>query len=299
MGYLDDRFFTYLIPSPKDKEWGLYVTDAGRTRIPPHAEYPPPGHPKDYNFTIEKGRTLHTYQLVYITRGTGTFESKETSRIAIEAGTLFMMFPGVWHSYCPDRETGWNEHWVGFAGDYADHLCSRKFFSPQSPAFKTGYDESLINLFDTIIDMIRNEPPGYQQMISAFTLEILAKFNSLRQSNNHDSTDIQSIIRQAKSTIVEQMTNPIDMPGLANSLGVSYSWFRYAFKQYTGLSPHKYQLELKIEKAKFLLRNTSESIKEISNNLGFESPYYFSRLFKKKTGVNPMQWKMTPITEKD
>ncbi len=67
MGYLENRYYRYLPPSPRDKDWGLYVSDAGCTEIPPNSYYPPPGHPKDYNFTIERGRILHSFQIVYFT----------------------------------------------------------------------------------------------------------------------------------------------------------------------------------------------------------------------------------------
>lgn len=291
MSYLEERFFTYLIPSPRDKEWGLYVTDAGKTQIPPYTEYPPPGHPKDYSFTIKQGRTIHSYQFVYITKGRGVFDSKETGQISIEEGTLFLLFPGIWHNYFPEREFGWNEYWVGFLGDYADQLCHKGFFRPTHPIISHGFDNSLIEQFHKIIDTIRNEPPGFQQTISAIVLEILAAFTSRKQTYHDESSHVQSVIRKAKVMIGERMFEHIDMPHLAHSLGVSYSWFRWAFKEYTGLSPHKYLLELKIDKAKFLLRNSPKSIKEISYVLGFQSPYYFSRLFKNKTGLSPRQWK--------
>lgn len=295
MGYLENRFFRYLIPCPKDKDWGLYITDAGRTQIPPHTDYPPPGHPKDYHFSINQGRILHTFQVVYITQGSGIFQSKRANNIPIEEGCIFLLFPNVWHSYWPKPETGWNEHWIGFNGDYANRLQQKGFFKPEHPFFNIGYDESLICLFDNVIELIRNEPIGYQQTISAYALEILSKLNSINPSHK-EMTYIQTVTRKAKSLIVERMSENIDMAELASSLGVSYSWFRWAFKHYTGFSPHKYLLELRIEKAKFLLKNSSESIKTISNLLGFESPYYFSRLFKKKTGVNPRQWRQKPVT---
>ncbi|HTF28027.1 MAG TPA: helix-turn-helix transcriptional regulator, partial [Flavitalea sp.] len=60
-----------------------------------------------------------------------------------------------------------------------------------------------------------------------------------------------------------------------------------AFKNYTGIAPHKYLLQLRIEKAKMLLSGHAISIKEIALRLNFESAFYFSRLFKEKTGVSP------------
>ncbi len=291
MERIENRFFRYLLASPKDRDWGLYVTDAGRTRIPPHTSYPPPGHPPEYNFSIDRGRVIHSWQAVYITYGSGYFDCEETGLKKIEAGTVFLLFPNQWHRYWPNPETGWNEHWVGFNGNYVHHIIKKEFFTPQKPVFYPGFDESLLGLFDNIIDIIKSEPFGFQQTIAAFTLEILSKLYSLNYSMGDDTTYIQQVVRKAKSILTEQMSETIDFPQLANTLGVSYSWLRSAFKRYTGFPPHQYLLELRIEKAKFLLSGTHESIKEISNDLGFESPYYFSRYFKKRTGISPSQWR--------
>jgi AraC-like DNA-binding protein len=74
-------------------------------------------------------------------------------------------------------------------------------------------------------------------------------------------------------------------------MGISYSTFRRDFKRQTGLSPLQYHLLLKIEKAKELLINTELKAKEIAYKLGFDSDYYFCRLFKQKTGISPAQFR--------
>lgn len=83
----------------------------------------------------------------------------------------------------------------------------------------------------------------------------------------------------------------INIEKVATELCVSYAWFRKAFKTYTGIAPHQYLIQLKIEKAKMLLSNRTKSIKEIAFSLNFESAFYFSKLFKDKTGVSPNEFR--------
>ena len=83
------------------------------------------------------------------------------------------------------------------------------------------------------------------------------------------------------------------MNAIVQALGVSYSRMRKVFKEYTGHSPHQYYLEMKINKAKELLLTKNSTIKQVAIDLSFENQYYFSRLFKKKTGLSPSQWKST------
>jgi len=57
------------------------------------------------------------------------------------------------------------------------------------------------------------------------------------------------------------------------------------------MAPVQYIIQLKLEKAKENLVNTSKSVKEISNELNFESPHYFSRLFKEKMELTPQEFR--------
>ncbi|WP_418264890.1 helix-turn-helix transcriptional regulator [Flavobacterium faecale] len=67
--------------------------------------------------------------------------------------------------------------------------------------------------------------------------------------------------------------------------------FELIFKTQTSVSPLQYYLLLKIEKSKELLLNSNKNQKEIAYELGFESDFYFNRLFKQKTGLTPGQFR--------
>ena len=72
---------------------------------------------------------------------------------------------------------------------------------------------------------------------------------------------------------------------------MGYSIYRKKFKEYTGISPAQYQINLRINKAKDLLITSNQSLKEIALNLGFDSSDYFFRLFKQKTGFTPSDFR--------
>ena len=83
------------------------------------------------------------------------------------------------------------------------------------------------------------------------------------------------------------MGNDISFTQYAEDNHIGYSYFRKMFKIYTGIAPAQYQLDLKIRRAREMLLISDKSIKEIAYELGFNSIHYFSRIFKKKTGVSP------------
>lgn len=102
-------------------------------------------------------------------------------------------------------------------------------------------------------------------------------------------------IRRACLHILQNSEQTIDMQQLSSDLGISYSAFRSHFKQITGLPPGQYQIQIRLNKARRLLRNSTLSIQEIAEQLGFESIDYFSRLFKKKTGCFPLAYRKQAI----
>ena len=81
------------------------------------------------------------------------------------------------------------------------------------------------------------------------------------------------------------------LPELERMIGVKPSKLRYVFKAVTGQTLRDYRAELKLERAKALLRETEDSIAEISDQLGFADPSGFSRFFCQKAGVTPAAYR--------
>lgn len=138
--------FKYLIVNEKDRKFGLWVNTVGFQSIHPHSPYPIKEHPSGYLFNVQKGRTLHEYQLLYITKGKGTFASDDTPERIIGKGNLIILFPGQWHTYSPDTATGWNEYYIGFEGNFIDQLIKNGFLSKQEQVLEIGLNEGLAAL---------------------------------------------------------------------------------------------------------------------------------------------------------
>lgn len=286
----NESFVKYINAGPLDKEWGLYLTVAGYAQIPPSLVYPPRMHPSGYFFTWEKGRVLQEYQLNYITEGSGIFETG-TDQFQVVPGSMLILRPGMWHRYKPDPKTGWNEHYIGFSGDFCSHLFHEGFFQAGKPVMYVGFQESLLKLFFEIIQQVKDEKTGHQQVAAANTILMLGKILSVVRNQEFAGKSIERIIRKACLHFRENLDTNVNIETLAKELHVGYSYFRQMFRKYTGISPTQYHLSLRIQKAKDLLVSTDQSFKEIAIDLGFESYFYFSRIFKDKTGKSPMEFR--------
>lgn len=79
----------------------------------------------------------------------------------------------------------------------------------------------------------------------------------------------------------------IDLTALAKAHKISPRYLRVLFTKYVGMSAIDYITMLRMEKAKDMLKNTTQSVSEVSACVGYNSVQYFSTVFKRKTGVSP------------
>jgi AraC family transcriptional regulator len=92
--------------------------------------------------------------------------------------------------------------------------------------------------------------------------------------------------------IDESLDQNIRLADLAQLAKMSQSHFSRLFKQSTGLSPHQYLLQQRVERAKQLLKKTNKSLLEIALICGFDSHSHFTRQFKKLTGITPRSFRI-------
>ncbi|MBC8052297.1 MAG: AraC family transcriptional regulator [Sphingobacteriaceae bacterium] len=287
-----ENYYKYLPVSKEDELWGLHILNTGFTRIENPNSYPSKGHPQPYGFDWKTGRILQEYQLIYITRGEGMFESKAAGKRTISAGDIIFLFPGDKHSYKPAHPSGWNEYWVGFNGQIAENQVKTGFFIPPEPVISIGVKPEIIKLFEIIIDQTKTEKPAYQQYISGVLMHILGSVYSLQKQSTYALDDhISKLVIQATLLFRSNINRDVSPESVARELGIGYSLFRKTFKNYTGLAPGQYLIQLKIEKAKQLLGDSTRPIKEIAYELNFDSVFYFSKLFKQKTGLSPQLYR--------
>lgn len=282
----------YLSIGGNDEDWGIVVTTVGCQTVPANTKYPPTQHPESYFFAPEQGRVLNEYQLIYITQGGGWFLSESSKkRQKVRTGTMIMLFPGEWHSYQPDSETGWSEYWTGFRGQHIDNRVMKGFFTKSEPLFNIGLNAKIVDFYEEIIKIAREEKTGYQQMISSIVLSILGSAYYKNKNLPYADSHIVDKINLAKDLIRNNLENAISQEDIAKKINVGYSWYRRMFKEYTGVSPAQYQLQQRLIKAKEILTTTDKNISEVAFELHFENVCQFSTFFRKKEGITPSEFR--------
>ena len=103
-------------------------------------------------------------------------------------------------------------------------------------------------------------------------------------------TEKQKKIQPAIDYIAKHFNKKVKNSDLAEVCGLSVVYFRKLFAEICGTSPIAYVHELRIKKAKEMLKSDYGNITEIALSLGYDSIYDFSRVFKKHTGVPPSKY---------
>jgi AraC-like DNA-binding protein len=269
----------------------MYLTGAGHIIVGKQMEYPLKDDPSHHYFHWLTGRRISDYQILYITKGQGVFESEITGTHKINAGDIFILFPDIWHRFKPDYTTGWDEYWIEFNGDLIKHYRLKSFLNPENPVITIGIQDNIIKNYLQIITLMKEEKPGFQYIASSNIIQILGQIIASKKYQPFEGKMIEDQIRHAKAIILENLNQKISQEEIALRIGIGYSLYPKKFKEYTGVSPTQYQIQLRITKAKDLLITTNQPFKELSDTLGFETNDYFFRLFKQKTGFTPSEFR--------
>lgn len=154
-----------------------------------------------------------------------------------------------WHTHAPLQKTGWNEYYIGFEGPIIDNLVKNSFISKESQILDIGINEELASLFARALEVAEADKTAAQQYLSGIVLHIMGAVLAISQNKRYEVDNAAQKIESAKIIMHENVYKDIDPEELARKLGISYSWFRKVFKEYTGYAPAKYFQELKLRKS--------------------------------------------------
>jgi len=285
----DSLHLKYLAVGPNDLLWGTAVNSVGYQEVGPGEAYPPSSHPSRYLFSEERGRVLDEYQVLYITRGKGRFRSTSVNhQAAVSEGSLIFLFPGEWHSYRPEKDTGWKEYWIGFNGEQMEAWMRNGFFSPARPIWNVGVHSDIVELYSSAIDTALRQESGFQQKLGGIVAHLLSL--AWFYDRNEAFSEVSEKINRAKILIADQYKT-ITPEGVSAQLLMGYSNFRKVFKEYTGFSPARYIQEVRLSKVKEALTNTTLPIKQIAFDSGYENEDYFFTMFRRLTGMTPLRYR--------
>jgi len=284
------NYFRYFPGARGAAHWGLAVTAAGFTRIPPGTPYPPARHPAGHHFEWRRGRVLEAFQIVLITAGRGWFETRASGRRIVKAGMAFCLLPNVWHRYRPDPATGWEESWVELQGPVVNALRRARVLSTETSLRRGALAAGLDTALEAVHTRIRQAHPGFDPELAARALSVLAAWHETGRTPAVRSRIVRAVA-EAEHHLAGHLADPVNMRELARRLGVAYSHFRRVFKKHTGFAPWQYVLHLRLSQARRLLASRDVTLEEMAGLLRFNSAFHLSASFKRAFDLAPNRWR--------
>jgi AraC-like DNA-binding protein len=145
-------------------------------------------------------------------------------------------------------------------------------------------------IFEELATELNGKKVFYRAVMDADVLRLLSLLKRKIRGKQEMPVEDERL-KKVRKAIDSNIDNDIDLDALAGSFLLSKEYLREVFKKEYGVTPVRYIIQKKIEKAKVLLSEKKSTIKEIAAVCGFEDEYYFSRMFKKMTGIAPIQYR--------
>jgi AraC-like DNA-binding protein len=196
--------------------------------------------------------------------------------------------------YWADKDNPWTIYWVHFTGENMQGFNSSLNLNQHKGPIAIPYNQKGIAIWQSIYQTLEM---GYSQenLTSAtFCLyPLMATFLFNERHITHEKENAGDIITKTIMNMRDNLSGQLRIKDMAAIHQISVSHFTNLFRKATGMPPIDYFIHLKMQKACQLLYAPGVRVKTVANDLGYDDPHYFSRIFKKYIGTSPEEYRNT------
>lgn len=243
--------------------------------------------------------TYDNYLFHYVVEGSGRVYIKSTDqKSTINKHEGFLITPGTTSSYKADEVTPWSYFWIEFNGIKAKKFLTNAGLTKEHYHFRSKHENpasQIISIFEQLIgDNCKQEP----FIISQAYLLLNALIQNSEDNMDIENSDISNIyIREALKFIANNYQYNLSVDEVANYCNISRTHLSRLFSEELSLSPSRYLIKFRLNKAIDLLEDKNLSIKSIAEQVGYSNQFNFSTAFKKHFGVSPLNWRNQKINK--
>lgn len=231
---------------------------------------------------------INYYLLHYIIDGEGYF-IMDGVKHHLKKGDGFFIPPYKDNNYYPEPNNPWVYRWVGFNGTECKKLLKMSGFYDGSYTFTYDFENGLN---DSFLGIYRSFKNGDYFSSLGFLYQVFGKLiKEYENESNKLSNPKEVYTAKAIEFIEENYNKEISIAEISKILNIDRSHFFKCFRDVMNISPQQYLINFRLSKSQDLLRKSSFSISTISSLVGFSSPGYYSKLFKKHIGITPIEFR--------
>lgn len=222
-----------------------------------------------------------SWSLVYLLRGRGRYVDGGGRTWPLAPGDCFQRIPGLLHSTWIEADSGWLETWIDLGPALYQALALMQVLRPDPPVWTWGLSPRRIARFTALMHDL--DAAG-EADLPALCIRIQDLAVTALAANRHQDSDP---LERLCLMLGDEASARIDLESLCRREGYDYELVRKAFRERFGISPNRYRIRRRIERACVLLHTTERSIAAIAEDLGYTTPYEFSNQFRQWMGVSP------------
>lgn len=262
------QWMHHLTPGPAHRRLGLVCLGVGH---------------QDGRLPTVGPRTMQHHVAVVVTEGKGWFRQNDEPVIEVVAPAVIWLFPGVSHHYAP-HEPGWTEWFVDFTGPAVAAYTELGFLDQAQPVIPLTSAEQAVHVLGRIAQACRRRSPYLEVETSAIVHEVLVALRHARADEDPQGDPVlDSLARDA--------CLPISVAEHARRLGMPLTDLRLAVRRLAGRSPKDYVLSIRLNRAKDLLTGSDLPVAAIARRVGYEDAAYFTRIFTRRVGLPPTEFR--------
>ncbi|MBD2859823.1 AraC family transcriptional regulator [Spongiibacter sp. KMU-158] len=228
------------------------------------------------------------YLLIYCIEGMGTLMCDDKN-YRVTQGDIVILDRDRPHAYKADAKSPWTIYWLHFngrlAGDFYRHIQA------SSPILHIGVQPRVVRVFDGLSELRRSAYRMEEFIQGCHQLQAMLSYLALLARQQRPQSGKGLDWERLRATMQERVHGQLNLEELAASVNLSKYHFIKKFKSWSGQSPIQYFINTKIQRACYLLDSSSKSVKQVAAAVGYDDPYYFSRLFKKIMGMSPSEYR--------
>ena len=233
--------------------------------------------------------SFSSYNFSMILEGKGFYSWGDNAPIAIKAPCVITQWPDTQLHYGPNPGQTWYELYLIYEPDQASTLKQNGFINPQ----KRWWPVENISLFRQATTHLIELVKQFDEVGMADRIDRAAE-NAVLESllpGPPILSDSDRIVLKIKEQLEIDCQLDHDLNQMARSHGLSPSVFRRQWNKLVGMPPHRYVIEMRMNHARKLLAQTAMNVSEIAYEVGFGDPLYFSRQFRKTTGISASMYR--------
>lgn len=237
-----------------------------------------------------------THALHIVRSGKGVLEINK-KKYRLEKGDAFYIPPMAKAWYEADREDPWSYVWVGFSGLRADEYVVNAGFTLKNPVRRVSCANYVGTCIERILEahqLSRGNELRRNALLMLCFSELIDDYCQKSSEGGCESAHTYQgavYANYAAEYMLYHYDEKVRIQDLANYIGVNRSYLASSFKKTIGCSLQEFLMNLRMEKAKSLLRTTDMSISAVARAVGYTDQLAFSKGFKQRCGVSPSMYK--------